>query len=124
MLKHDQDFLESWELIKLHRLNFAFMKPEMRFGIGLLKNATLTYQINMLKARMQNTNAQVQPNSQSSTQPNSQPIAQPNSQPIAQPNNKPNSQPIAQPNNKSSSQSNNQPIAEQDEIERVLGAKY
>ncbi len=31
MLKHDQGFLESWELIKIERLSFARMSPEVRF---------------------------------------------------------------------------------------------
>ncbi len=35
MLKHDNGFLEAWELIKIERLSFARMSPEIRFAYGL-----------------------------------------------------------------------------------------
>jgi hypothetical protein len=46
LLKSDESFLESWELIKIERLSFAKMSPEMRFLYGLTANGLAVININ------------------------------------------------------------------------------
>jgi hypothetical protein len=54
MLKHDNGFLESWELIKIERLSFARMSPELRFMYGLGVNALAVVNINRMMDEMKN----------------------------------------------------------------------
>ncbi len=52
MLKHDNGFLESWELIKIERLSFARMSPEIRFMFGLGVNALAVVNMNRMMDSM------------------------------------------------------------------------
>lgn len=55
LLKHDEGFLEAWELIKIERLSFARMSPEVRFMYGLGVNALAVININKSVADRQPT---------------------------------------------------------------------
>lgn len=50
MLKQDQNFLEAWELIKIERLSFARMTPEVQFAYSLAVNALAVVNINKAMA--------------------------------------------------------------------------
>lgn len=53
MLQHDPGFLEAWELIKIERLSFATMSPELRFGYGLATNAMAVIAMNKMQIENQ-----------------------------------------------------------------------
>lgn len=59
MLKHDQGFRESWELIKIERLSFARMSPELRFAWGLFSNAAAVIALNKAQEMRQSQSISV-----------------------------------------------------------------
>ena len=66
ILQHDTEFLESWELIKINRLSFARMSPEIKFMFRLGLNGMVVVQANELqeKIKQQQLANQIQPQPQ------------------------------------------------------------
>lgn len=56
-LKLDEGFLEAWELIKINRLSFARMSPEVKFVYHLSTNALMVVKMNELEQELKRRQA-------------------------------------------------------------------